>query len=258
MRLAAFSDIHGNLIALEAVLSDLERLPDIDLTWCLGDLAAFGSRPLECVRRIKALSEQDEGKTFRVIGGNTDRYLIGGERMRVAAAQDESEFAKLSGELQNRDTMTNWSLGQLDFEAYQYLKSILRRELTKDVDGYGIVIGYHAVPGDDEAFLTASTSDELAADYLLDREGRLGIGAHIHRQFDRQVGDWRIVNIGAVGMSFDQPGRAQYAIFTFSDGDVDIELRNVPYDTDAAIADLREAGHPNPNWFIGKLRQTGA
>src|SRR5690606_25492795 len=184
--------------------------------------------------------------------------LIGGERMRVAAAQEESEFAKLATELQNRDTMTNWSLGRLDFEAYQYLKSILRRELTKDVDGYGIAIGYHAVPGDDEAFLTATTPHELAADYFLDREGRLGIGGHIHRQFDRQVGDWRMVNIGAVGMSFDKPGRAQYAIFTFASGDVDVELRNIPYDTDAAIADLREAGHPNPGWFINKLRPVGA
>lgn len=254
MRLAALSDIHGNLVALEAVLADLATVPDIDLYWCLGDLAAFGSRPLECIRRIKALSEQDEGRKFRVIGGNTDRYLIGGERLRLPAAQDEAEFNKLATDMQNRDTITNWSLGQIDFEAYQYLKTILRREISKDVEGYGVVIGYHAVPGDDEAFLTPTTPEELAADYFLDREGRMGIGGHTHRQMERDAGGWHVVNIGAIGMSFDRPGFAQYGIFTFEDGDVTVDLRNIPYDTEAALADLYAVGHPNPEWFASKMR----
>lgn len=258
MRLAVLSDIHGNLVALDAALADLATVPDIDLYWCLGDLACFGARPLECVQRIKALSEQDEGKKFRVIGGNTDRYLIGGERLRIPSAQDEAELASMARDLQTRDTITNWSLGCLDFAAYQWLKTILRRELAKDIDGYGVVIGYHAVPGDDEAFLTATTSDELAADYFLDREGRLGIGGHTHRQMNRTVDGWHLVNIGAIGMSFDRPGYAQYGIFTFEDGDVDIDLRNVPYDVDAAIADLYAAGHLNPDWFAAKIRPVDA
>jgi predicted phosphodiesterase len=258
MRLAAFSDIHGNLIALQAVLADMATVPDIDVSWCLGDLAAFGPRPLECVGLVKAMSEQDEGKKCRVIGGNTDRYLVGGERMRMPSAQDEAEFRKLPVELQTRDTVINWTLAQLDFDAYQFLRSIVRREVSTDVDGFGTIIGYHAIPGDDEAFLTAQTTDELAADYLLDREGLLAIGGHIHRQFDRQVGSWRIINIGSVGMSVDQPGFAQYAIITFDGDRVDIDLRAIPYDTEAAIADLHAAGHPNPDWLISKLRPASA
>ena len=39
MRLAVFSDIHGNLTALDAVLADLEALGGADHTWFLGDLA---------------------------------------------------------------------------------------------------------------------------------------------------------------------------------------------------------------------------
>lgn len=254
MRLVALSDIHGNLTALEAVLADLEAIPDVDLYWCLGDLAAFGPRPLECIQRIKTLGEQEDGKKFRVIGGNTDRYLVGGERMRLPAAQDEAAFSRLAAELQNRDTITNWSLGQIDFAAYQYLKSILRRELSKDVETFGTVIGYHAVPGDDEDFLIPATPDELAADYFLDREGRMGIGGHTHRQMNREVGGWHIVNIGAVGFSFDRPGFAQYGIFTFENGKVSVDLRNIPYDVQAVIDDLHAVGHPNPEWFASKLK----
>lgn len=254
MRLAVISDIHGNLTALETVLEDLAQTPDIDLTWCLGDLAAFGPRPAECVRRIKALAEADEGKTFRVIGGNTDRYLVYGERLRVPTAQDEAEFAQHAQNLIDRDTILNWNFSRLDWECYQFLKGTLRRELSKEVEGYGLVIGYHGVPGDDEAFLLPTTTTEQAADYFLDREGFLGIGGHTHRQMDRTVGRWRMVNVGSIGMSFDQPGIAQYGIFTFEGGKVEVELRALPYDVEGATADLHTAGHPLPHWFASRIR----
>ena len=51
---------------------------------------------------------------------------------------------------------------------------------------------------------------------------------------------------------------AAYLDAALEDGDVGVELRNISYDTDATIADLREVGHPNPNWFISKLRPAGA
>lgn len=254
MRLAVLSDIHGNLTALNVVLDELAANGPFDLTWCLGDLAAFGPRPLECVDAIRRLAEADEGKSFKVIGGNTDRYLVGGERLRVGAAQDETELKRLAGELQTRDTMLNWSMGALDWENYKFLRTLLRRELATDVPGYGAVVGFHAVPGDDEAFLTDTTPDELVADYMLDREGRLGIGGHTHRQLNRVVGHWRIINPGSVGMSFDQPGFAQYAILTFDDGDLVVDLRSLPYDVDAVVQDAREVGHPKPDWLFSKLR----
>jgi predicted phosphodiesterase len=254
MRLAVISDIHGNLTALETILEDLQQQPPVDLTWCLGDLAAFGSRPAECIRRIKTLSEANEGKTFRVIGGNTDRYLVHGERLRVPSAQDETEFHQYTQNLSDRDTILNWNFSQISWEDYQFLKSTLRRELVKDIEGYGLILGYHGIPGDDEAFLLPNTSNEQAADYFLDREGRLGIGGHTHRQMDRVVGRWQMVNVGSIGMSYDQPGIAQYGIFTFNNGEVDVELRSIPYDVEAAIGDLHAANHPLPHWFASRIR----
>ncbi|MCU0476263.1 MAG: metallophosphatase family protein [Anaerolineae bacterium] len=254
MRLAVISDIHGNLTALETVLDDLAKVGSVDLTWCLGDLAAFGPRPAECVRRIKALAEADEGKTFRVIGGNTDRYLVYGERLRVPFPQDEAEFAQHAQNLADRDTILNWNVKQLDWECYHFLKTTLRRDLMKDVEGYGLVLGYHGIPGDDEAFLLPNTPDEQAADHLLDREGRMGIGGHTHRPMNRKVGRWHLINVGSIGMSFDQPGIAQYGLFTFEGDSVTVELRAIPYDVEAAMADLQTAQHPVPHWFASRIR----
>ncbi len=253
LRLAVLSDVHGNLVALETVLADLEAQGGADLTWYLGDFVA-GPRPVECIQRIKTLSEANEGKTFKVIGGNIDRDVVTGSRFSMPAAKDADEMRGRSEAWQSRDTMLNWSLSQLGWEEYEFLSKVVGRELWKEIDGYGTVIGYHAVPGDDLAMLKPDTPDEEAVDYVLDREGRLGIGGHTHLQMDRTIGRWRLINVGSIGMSFDKPGFAQYGIFTFQNGEVEVDLRSIPYDVDALIADLYAVNHPVPQWIESRVR----
>jgi len=256
MRLAILSDIHGNLVALEAVLADIASVGEVDLTWCLGDLAAFGSRPAECVQRVRALADADEGKRFKVIGGNTDRYLVTGERMPVKPYPETFEaLQKTAAMLRLLNNGLLWGMDQLTFDDYEFLRKRLGHELSKSVDSYGMVIGYHAVPGNDETILLPDTSDEVARDLLLDAEGCLGVGGHIHRQYDRDLGNWRIVNVGSVGMSFDAPGYAQWGLFTFEGDQVQVDLRQVPYDVDAFVRDLYQVGHPAPEWAEARFRQ---
>jgi predicted phosphodiesterase len=248
MKLAVLSDIHGNLIALEATLADLESVGEVDKIWILGDLAAFGSRPVECIRRVQALKDEHGKDKVDIIGGNTDRYMVTGERLAHPAAKDEETFKQLVSNFSQRDLILNWNREHLAWEDYEFLTKILHKELALHAEGYGHVIGYHAIPGDDEAMLTAETSDEEALDALLDREGRLGIGGHIHKQMNRDLGRWRVVNVGSIGMSFDMPGKAQWGLFTFEDGSVSVELRAVSYDVDAVIDEMQAVGHPAPGW----------
>lgn len=257
MRLAVFSDIHGNLAALEAALADFDAAGGADRVWVLGDLAAFGPRPAACIARLRDLRERCGKDSFDMIGGNTDRYLVTGERPRTAPAADEGAFSRLAQGWQERDTILNWCAGQLAWADYEELKGLLGRELGLDAPGYGYVIGYHGTPGDDEGYLTPETEAETALDALLDREGRLGIGGHIHRQMDRDLGRWRAVNVGSVGLSFDAPGKAQWGLFTFADGGVTADLRAVPYSVEQVEADLRAAGHPLPGWFLRVMRPAG-
>ena len=256
MRLAVLSDIHGNLTALDAALADLDAVGEVDLVWFLGDLAAFGPRPAECIRRVRELAEHYGKDKFRSIGGNTDRYLVTGERMKMPAVKDEETFAKLARRRSTVDEVLNWNLSQLSWEDYEYLTGILYRETRTRVDDYGVVIGYHAIPGDDEAqSLRPDTPEEEFADALLDREGQLAIGGHIHVQMDRSIPRWRVVNVGSIGMSFDMPGKAQWGLFTFTDSDVTVDLRAVEYDVDAAIADMQASGHPYPDWAANRMRK---
>ena len=69
MRIAVLSDIHGNLHALDAVLSDVER-EDVHEIWCLGDVVGYGADPNDCCARIR---EQADA----VLCGNHDMAVTG-------------------------------------------------------------------------------------------------------------------------------------------------------------------------------------
>lgn len=51
-RRAIISDIHGNLVALEAVLADIAT-QNVDQIVCLGDIAGYGPQPVECINRVR-------------------------------------------------------------------------------------------------------------------------------------------------------------------------------------------------------------
>lgn len=278
MQLACFSDTHGNLIALQAAMEDYRTVcPDgADVIWMLGDVAAMGARPAECVRvfmemaneakaasdTAKAVVEAGGNPTarpkpqFRLVRGNTDRYLTTGAREGEEKPAENAEALKKMLESSRRqDEALRWGVEHLSFAEYEFLARA-QGECDLYVPGFGTVIGYHGTPGNDEGRLEPDTPDEEAADALLDREGRLGIGAHIHKQMDRQLPrGWRAVNIGSIGYSYDKPGFAEWGLFTFADGTVTVDLRAVPFDVEAAIADLHTVGFPVADKMIKRLRE---
>src|SRR5690606_10960840 len=118
MRLAVFSDIHGNLEAFEAELADCEAIGGADRIWFLGDFALLGTRPVECIRRVKAIvdaAEADESTkgTVRTIRGNTDRYIVTGEAPRRPKAEDADGLSKMLEGMRRMNRLTEWCLEQL-------------------------------------------------------------------------------------------------------------------------------------------------
>jgi predicted phosphodiesterase len=251
MRLAVFSDIHGNLAAFEAVLNDLRNAGGADKTWILGDLCAFGPRPTECINIIRDMPE------CSLIGGNTDRYLVTGERHPLPRIKEEAGWQKRVKEVQTRDANLAWTLAQFSFADYEFLAKILRRELDLKIPGYGWAIGYHGTPGNDEGYMFPDTSSEEVVDQFSDREGRLGFGGHTHLPMDRDLGRWRVVNVGSVGLPKDEM-RACYALVSFSEGNpaaVEIELRRVEYDYESVVTDLRQQGNPSWEWSAEQIKK---
>jgi predicted phosphodiesterase len=253
MKLAALSDIHGNYHAFRAVLDDLAAQGGADRYWFLGDLTLALSRPKECLEAIRELQAANPYRV-EVIGGNNDRYLVTGAR-RPQTARNEMEWGMAERFLQFHHDNALFTLTRTSWEDAQFLMKTIGRELTLDIPGYGTVLGCHGSPGSDETNIQAETTDSELLDMLTDSEGRMLICGHTHKPMDRKVGRWHIVNIGSIGLPFDGDNRASYAILTFENGAVSVDIRRVSYDIEAASVDLKALNHPNADYWIGLLRK---
>ena len=109
MRYAVFSDIHGNLEALEAVLAKIDELAQekpIEQIWFLGDLVGYGPDPNECILKLRE-------RTDVIIAGNHDWAAVG-----KIDLEDFSAAARISAE---------WTAEQLTEEHRTFLTNLPER-----------------------------------------------------------------------------------------------------------------------------------
>jgi putative phosphoesterase len=247
MRLAVLSDVHGNLPALEAVLSDVAGLGAPDAYWVLGDLVAFCPWPAETLARLRSLP------TASFLQGNTDRYLVTGRRP-AAPVRSPDDWAGMPVSLAKRDALFRWSVQRLSFDDFQFLRDLPTR-LEMDVPNYGRVVAMHAAPDDDEADLLPDTPADRIRSHLAGLDAQLLLYGHTHRPVDRTVAGVRLVNGGSVGLPLDGDPRPAYAVLDFEGGRCTVTLRRLAYDREAVLETLEQMEHPGREWVGRILRE---
>ncbi len=212
MRVAALYDVHGNLPALEAVLAELETVePDAIV---VGGDAVAGPLPRET---LAALGSVDRA---RFVSGNCEREMLEG----------------VGGPL------TGWASEQLGADERDALRSW---ELSLVLDD---VLYCHATPHSDEPFVTILTPDELAAELVGEVGHPTVVIGHTHSQFDRRIGELRLVNAGSVGMPYEDAPGAYWALVENGEP----ELRRTEYDLEAAAERIRASGWPTAEEWIAE------
>ena len=136
--------------------------------------------------------------------------------------------------------MARWEYEQHDDpELLDYVRGTRSHEVV-DVDGLGPTRFCHGSPRSDEECVTAATPAERVAEFTAGVEEACVVTAHTHMQYDRLVGETRLLNPGSVGLPYElEPGYAYWALLG-----PDVELRRTPYDLEAAIERMRAAGMP--------------
>jgi diadenosine tetraphosphatase ApaH/serine/threonine PP2A family protein phosphatase len=219
-RVAALYDVHGNLPALEATLAEV---PD-DATILVGGDIVLGPMPREALALL-----QERGATF--IRGNCERPVVG----PPAVAEDVW------------DEMAQWAHNQLGEDQLELLRN-LPHPLSLEVDGLGSVLFCHGSPRSDEEILTAITPPKRLDPILDGVRERVIVCGHTHVQFDRLVGDRRLVNAGSVGMPYEgTSGIAAWALLG-----PDVDLRRTAFDAGEASARIRASGMPGAEEFAAE------
>lgn len=241
------SDLHGNLPALEAVLTDVEAAGLPDAFWVLGDLVAFCPWPAETLARLRALPN------VAFVQGNTDRYLVTGRRPAIPV-RSADDWAQMAATLTVRDANFRWTVERLSYDDYRFLRDLPTR-LEVEIPCYGPVLAVHATPGDDETNWLPDTPDGAIIPHLEGLNAHLLLYGHTHRQTDRVVGGVRLTNPGSVGLPLDGDPRAAYARLEFADGSCTVSLRRVPYDREAVRKELERVDHPARLWVERLLEE---
>jgi len=230
VRLAIFSDIHGNLEALDAVLGDIDA-ERCDEVWCLGDIVGYGADPAECVARVESRCPVS---------------LLGNHDAVAAGLHDDAGFNELAR------TAIRWTRSSLGAEALAYL-----RQLPLVHHDHG-VLAAHAHPTEPDGWAYLFPGQDVAEVFDDSTDGVMLVGhshcpgvandgehviAHLGQGKVALEPDTRyLVNVGSVGQPRDQDARAAWGLL-----DLDArtyEQRRIEYDLDTAQRKILQAGLP--------------
>jgi predicted phosphodiesterase len=212
--LALVSDIHGNDVALAAVVAELERL-EIERVVCLGDVAQGGPEPREVLDRLAALG-------WPVILGNADAFLL--------EVDPDSPEPVTEAQLERRD----WTLAQLSPAHLDQIRSFAP---TLDVEVDGVTLrAFHGSPRSYDDVVLPETPDGQAERILGGSGVDLLAGGHTHLQWTRYVDGALYVNPGSVGLAYDRfdsekapSAFAEYALVTGAS----IEFRRIRWQNES-------------------------
>jgi putative phosphoesterase len=250
VRLGFISDIHGNPIALDAVLTD-GRAIGVDEWWVLGDLVAVGPEPVTTLERLLALANA------RFVRGNTDRYTVTGERP-YPHPKDVTRDPSLQQLFDAVESSFAWTHARItDAGLLDALAALPDQQLATLADGTR-VLGVHAsVKSDDGPGIRPDITDAELAPLVADADADIVLGGHTHRATDRRLAGVRAVNLGSVSNPMTADMRASYVVIDSDETGHDLAHRWVAYDHDAVVARCYASGHPQADYIAGFQRGSG-
>lgn len=248
MRIALLSDIHGNLLALEAVLADIAAQGDVDAYWVLGDFSSLGYDPVGVLERVTQLPNALYSR------GNHDRYTVTGERPGPTLEQAQAQ-PQLVPLLLAMATNLAWTQGHIRASGWWNWLEDLPLELRLTLPDGTRVLGVHAAPGlDDGPGIIPLLNDEELRALLAPAEADLVIVGHTHVPLDRTIDQVRVVNLGSVSNPMRSRLEASYALLEADSVGYNVQMRYVDYDRQAVIDELQRIKHPTVDFLAKMLR----
>jgi diadenosine tetraphosphatase ApaH/serine/threonine PP2A family protein phosphatase len=236
VRIAAITDVHANLPALEAVLAAIDAAA-IEEIWCLGDVVGYGVEPDACAELVRERCEV---------------CLVGNHDLAVLGALDVAAFSEAAA------AAVRWTRENVAESTLEFLRELEPSQMRR---GIGL---YHASPRDPvwEYVLSPEQADagmdasparialighsHVALFFTRPEDGEAeetrGARASDGSPLDLGRGGW-LVNPGSVGQPRDGDPRAAWL-------EVDVEaetacFHRAPYDVERAATPILAAGLPS-------------
>jgi putative phosphoesterase len=231
MRIAIISDIHGNLVALDAVLADARR-EHVDRFVCLGDVAGNGPQPHEVIQRVRELG-------CPVVRGNTDEWFLA-EQAYDLNSEKERRLME----------MVRWGAAQFSSADVEFMRTFQPRvEIALENETF--LLCFHGSPQSNTDTILATTPDADLARVLGDHQATVMAGGHTHTQMLRHFHHMIVMNPGSVGMPIERTAWGEYALIDNHNASLTVEFKRVPFNVTALVKSARESGMPQFDWWAG-------
>jgi putative phosphoesterase len=240
VRIAALSDIHGNLPALAAVRKAVDAARPDYVAIC-GDLVFNGPDPAGTLALVKELEKSGAFITL----GNTDLAVADGD---YAAA-----FPWFTdGIPESYEAAAEWARDQIGDDGIDYLRHLPSERRLRVGDD--LVLFCHASPGSLTDGLGADLDPVVTIDRVSGTDAKVIVCGHTHLPEIREVG-WRtIVNDGSAGYIFDGDPTASWALIEIDDDGVKAEIHRTTYDVMAASDAVSARGLPGDVYRAATIR----
>jgi putative phosphoesterase len=231
VRVAVLSDIHGNLVGLDACLADLLAQGGADKIVAAGDLCIDGPRPKKVLQRLEEVGAQ-------CVRGNTDRYLAAPGEQKFPAAESAQMV---------------WTRKQLGEKWLNWLRELPFSLRFGDESNQLLVV--HANPSNDEEQLWPDADDELLQRVIAEERANVIAFGHLHLPYVRMWRGKLLVDVASAGLPKDGDPRACYALFAERDGGWEVKHRRVPFDVKKVATQLADCGIPDSADLVATLRR---
>lgn len=239
-RIALFSDVHGNAVALAAVRAAIKTAKP-DAIMVAGDLVLNGPDPVGAVDGLREL----EATGAMIVQGNTD--------VAVADFDYAAAFPSYTDGIPDAIRYAaEWAHETLGDERLDWLRR-LPAERRLRVDEM-LVLATHASPGSQTAGFDIGLDASVTTERLSRTDARLICCGHTHMPEVRDFGFKQIINGGSAGYVFDGDPTASWALIDIDGEEVRTEIKRTAFDTMAVSDALSARGLPGDIYRAATIR----
>jgi putative phosphoesterase len=243
MKIVLLADIHGNSIALCAVLDDIQP-QEADMYLILGDIVD-GHEPSVVLDVVSKL------RNVRCITGNTEGYITTGEGPPSLSVSNVVNRPELIGKFQEATASFAWTKGALCATGwFEYLCDLPVEERLELPDGRTL-LAVHSSPGfADGPGIAPHTTDSEMDELLYGCDAEVICVGHTHLPFIRNYNKTLVINPGSVSNPLAPDLRASYAILNATADGLEVVHRRVAYDHAVVVEEVRKSHHPAADFII--------
>ena len=227
MKYGVISDVHGNIVALNAVLNEFER-QNVEKIICCGDIIGIGPEPEKAVQRLIQIKEK-----LICVRGNHEGYLLEGIPEIIhdrAMTKGETAFHR-------------WTQSVLSDSTKQFLSN-LPYEIYIEEEGKKIYVTHYAYEEnkDFKRHIFLPNAEECA-ELFSNIDADIYLFGHTHNKVENNTNGKKYINPGSLGCPCDSK-KADCGILEINQNEVKYEQLEVPYDVRSVINEIKEIKFP--------------